>query len=147
MTLGLLLVVGEPPSAGSTTLVAIVALVLSGSLFTSLLALWRQHKMGGNERDTLIADATSTAVAAAQTMLKEYRIELAEAKVAILELRQQLAEAGTRIARLERDLMTANGDRERLERALSSALERRARMTTELDGLRGRVADLEGLVK
>lgn len=138
---------GQVPTGDSgTPLVTILVLLLGGSAGTTILALWRQHRQGANERDTLIADATNTAVQAARSMLEEYRIELAEAKTAILELRQDLAEAGVRIAKLERELMAANGDRERLQAALGASIERRAAMVEEMETMRKRIADLEAVV-
>lgn len=137
----------EPPVSSSGIFVYLLGAALTAALGTSGFQFYKYRKQAGREDDSLIAAATGEAVAAAKEMLVEYRVELNRAREDLLALQVKLDNANERIVRLENDLKYARGDRERLQDELTDAIERRAVMQAELEVMRGRMAELERVVR
>lgn len=135
-----------PPQSAAGALVYLLAAALTAALGTSGLQFYKYRKQAAREDDSLIAAATGEAIAAAKSMLIEYRVELDRARDDLRHMQAKLDVANERIVRLETDLQHATVDRERLQDELTVAIERRALMQREMDDMTQRMNELERFV-
>lgn len=146
-----------PPSgAGTPVIVYLLGGALAGGLVPTASAAykaWRRGKKPGlNEDDEMVARITALTLEGSKGMLEEYRIELEIAKRQLATDRDQLerlnrslGESEARITRLEADLAAAKKEADTLRIRLNDAVAVRARLRTEVEGLRKRIVQLEGI--